>query len=228
MYFAPERAKRVIENLYRSLVEGGWLIVSPTEASTVLFSKFKTVNFPGVILYQKGAREISGLESVVLMETFPYPQPSYQKGRYSETAEILSRQEEDLKAVALRARACANQGKIEEARKWIEQAIEADKLNAAFHFLRATILQELGEIETAIASLKRALYIDPNFVLAHFMLGTLAVRQGKAKESQRHFDCALLLLKGYQKQDLLPESDGITAGRLIEIIESRTCMEESA
>jgi len=133
-----------------------------------------------------------------------------------------------LKALSLLARACANQGKIEEARSWIEQAIEADKLNAASHYLRATILQEQGEIETAIASLKRALYIDPNFVLAHFTLGTLAVRYGKVKESQRHFNFALRLLKDCRKEDILPESDGITAGRLIEIIQSSAVVEESA
>lgn len=53
MYFAPDMEKKVIQNLYRSLVDGGWLIVSPIEISHILFSQFVTVNFPGVILYKK-------------------------------------------------------------------------------------------------------------------------------------------------------------------------------
>ena len=56
MYLAPERARRVIRNLYRSLVDGGWLIVSPSETSHVLFSQFVTVNFPSVILYKKDGK----------------------------------------------------------------------------------------------------------------------------------------------------------------------------
>jgi chemotaxis protein methyltransferase CheR len=56
MYFAPERAKKVIKNLHRSLVDDGWLIVSPSETSHVLFSQFETVNFLGAILYRKAAR----------------------------------------------------------------------------------------------------------------------------------------------------------------------------
>ncbi|MHB0970456.1 MAG: CheR family methyltransferase [Thermoanaerobaculia bacterium] len=53
MYFTAERAKEVSGNLYRSLVEGGWLAVSPTETSNILFSSFSAVQFPGVVLYRK-------------------------------------------------------------------------------------------------------------------------------------------------------------------------------
>ncbi|MGH8705397.1 MAG: CheR family methyltransferase, partial [Burkholderiales bacterium] len=50
-YFAAERARQVVGNLFRSLVDGGWLIVSPAEASNALFSPFSAVPFPGVVLY---------------------------------------------------------------------------------------------------------------------------------------------------------------------------------
>lgn len=40
MYFTPECVKKVIKNLYCSLMEGGWLIVSPSEAFNVHFSQF--------------------------------------------------------------------------------------------------------------------------------------------------------------------------------------------
>lgn len=53
MYFDTEHEKNVIQNLYRSLVEGGWLIVSPSETSHLLFSQFVTVNFPEVVIYKK-------------------------------------------------------------------------------------------------------------------------------------------------------------------------------
>ena len=64
-------------------------------------------------------------------------------------------------------------------------------------------------------------------MLAHFALGNLTSRQGKLKESQKHFENALSLLSAYQQGEVLPESEGIAAGRLAEIIQSTTDREIS-
>jgi len=122
------------------------------------------------------------------------------------------------KVYSLLVRAYADQGLIKEALEWCEKAIAADTLNPGLYYLKATILQEQGAIEEAIGSLKRALYLDQDFVLAHFALGNLALQQGKFKASGKHFNNALSLLKIYGQEEVLPESEGITAGRLREII----------
>jgi chemotaxis protein methyltransferase CheR len=122
--------------------------------------------------------------------------------------------------MALLARAYANQGHLAAALEWCDKAIAADKLNAGLRYLRATIRQEQGANDEAMVSLKQALYLDPNFVLAHFALGNLALRQGKLKESDKHFANALWLLSAYRPEDVLPESEGVTAGRLMQIIRS--------
>ena len=62
MYFDSERQKKVVNKLYRSLLQDGWLVVSPSEASHILFSQFKTVNFPGAILYRKDMQKKIGSE----------------------------------------------------------------------------------------------------------------------------------------------------------------------
>jgi chemotaxis protein methyltransferase CheR len=54
MYFTPPQARTVIGNLHHALVEGGWLAVSPSEASQALCPEFTAVNFPGAIFYRKG------------------------------------------------------------------------------------------------------------------------------------------------------------------------------
>jgi chemotaxis protein methyltransferase CheR len=53
MYFTNERTKHVVNGLYNSLVEGGYLIVSASELSYQNFSQFLSVNFPGAIVYRK-------------------------------------------------------------------------------------------------------------------------------------------------------------------------------
>jgi chemotaxis protein methyltransferase CheR len=278
MYFSVEQATNVIGNFDRCLIDGGWLIVSPSETSQLLFSQFQAVSFPGATLYQKsshGIREAGRLPyssnqetlSLSWLPTIPaqldvdssaplpcgdLPPPAtqkrekddaqsspyeealtqYQQGSDTEAADklLLSLSQEgegQAKAAALLARVYANQGKLGEALQWCETSIAADKLNTAYHYLHAVILQERGSIKEATLSLNRALYLDQGFVLAHFALGNLTARQGKLKESQRHFKNALSLLSKFQLGEVLPESEGIAAGRLTEIIQSTIDRETS-
>jgi chemotaxis protein methyltransferase CheR len=270
MYFTPERIKRVILNFHRSLVDAGWLFVSPAEVSTELFSSFCPVHFQGAILYQKGEgrpprtafpypAEAASREEAVAVSTepvfdfipaSPVPAPSpdvpveHAKPTLYEEALALFEQgdyleaEEKLKAGpalpgtaeswALLARICANLGELAEARSWVEKALGADKLNAGLHYLRSVILQEQGAHEERIAALKRALYLDPNFVLAHFALGNFALQQRNFKEAGKHFANVLGLLADYQPDAVLPQSDGLVAGRLKEMVESAMAVEKAA
>jgi chemotaxis protein methyltransferase CheR len=88
---------------------------------------------------------------------------------------------------------------------------------ARAHYLRATILQEQSSVAEAIIALKHAVYAEPQFVLGHFALGNLTLKHGRHKESQKHFENVLLLLARYGPEDIVPESDGVPAGRLIEM-----------
>lgn len=147
----------------------------------------------------------------------------YRQGMYAQAVDKLidlASQDHDTKAMVLLARAYANYGKSVSALEWCEKAIAIDRLNPGCHYLHAMILQERGQVEEAVKSLQRALYLDHDFVLAHFALGNLSKRQGKIKESDRHFENALALLRKITQDEILPESEGITAGRLSEIITS--------
>src|SRR5256885_1073982 len=46
MYFTPQCMAQVIGNFHKALVVGGWLIVSPAEASHVLFPQYERVGAP--------------------------------------------------------------------------------------------------------------------------------------------------------------------------------------
>jgi chemotaxis protein methyltransferase CheR len=53
MYFESKQQQQVIRGFQRSLLEGGWLVVSPCETSPVFSSCFETVMFPGAAFYKK-------------------------------------------------------------------------------------------------------------------------------------------------------------------------------
>jgi chemotaxis protein methyltransferase CheR len=148
----------------------------------------------------------------------------YEKGCYPEAAakseELLSRNPSDANALTLLARIYANWGKLDRAFSWCEKAISVDKLHAGYRYLMAAILQELGRTEEAIASLKKTLYLDPKFIAAHVALGNISLRSGNRKESAKHFRHALTLLSSRPPEEVLPESEGINAERLTEIIKA--------
>jgi len=150
----------------------------------------------------------------------------YLQGRYAEAADTLvtsfARQAPGPRAFSLLTRALANQGNLADALAWCDRWIAADKLDPAGHYLRAVVLLERGDPDQTRVSLQRALYLHPDFVLAHFALGNLARSRGKIGEAEKHFANALHSLRRYQPDDLLPESDGLTAGRLTETLTSIT------
>jgi chemotaxis protein methyltransferase CheR len=240
MYFGAEQARQVVEKLRRSLVDGGWLITSPAETSNNLFSAFAVVQVPGMFLYRKmagGAPQTvvaghripvfdAGPESSraqapsALPETVPPKEARHEPIRVQETEPVAIHEpkQDETEAPCHMARTCANQGRLAEAIEWCEKAIASDKLNPASHYLLATIRQELGQGDAAAQSLKRTLYLDPNFVLAHFALGNFRLSRGQHRQAERHFENALALLRVQPHDEILPESEGLTTGRLTEII----------
>ena len=149
----------------------------------------------------------------------------YAEGRYADAAALLRVALEavpdgpaGLKALGLLTRSLANQGVLDQALAASQRWIAAEKLDAAAHYLHAMVLQELGERTGARAALQRAVYLQPEFILAHFALGNLARAQARSAEAQKHFANAAHLLRGLPADQLLPEAEGLTAGRLREII----------
>lgn len=294
MYFTQPHTKKVIKGFYHSLVEKGWLIVSPTETSQALFSKFRTIHYPSVILYKKEKwkrqydAETSRMQKTFILEPEPVkipepitfktpeeiPQPEwipkkkvekvekpipekieepvpkkieehvsakkssllsdaqklYKQGFYEEAvkkiAEYFDHNYQDADAHTLLTRIYANTGKLREAFACCEKAISLDKLNPSNYYLLASVLQEQKRFEDAALFLKRAIYLDQNFVIAHLALGNIMNKLGNSKESKKSFRNALILLKHYKPDTVLPESDGMTAERLIEIIQTTNSAEE--
>lgn len=146
----------------------------------------------------------------------------FESGRWAEAVESalasLAAAPGEPRAAGLLARAYANLGRLAEAREWGGRAVAAAKLDPSAHYLLATIMEEQGEPEAAARALGRALYLDPGFILAHFTLATLARRQGRREAAARHLDNALGLLRGARPEEPLPGADGLTAGRLAELI----------
>jgi chemotaxis protein methyltransferase CheR len=227
MYLTPAHAHKVVENLRSALTDDGWLAVSPTECSQALFSRFVAVNFPNTILYRKCSDEErsstwtpapSGTTPECRARVSDAPQLSTPVVAAAQTPAAPSQTDQGPQAFSQLARTLANQGKLADALAWSERWIGADKIDPAAHYLHAMVLQETGECEAARRSLERALYLQPDFALAHFALGNLARAESRNSVANKHFANALQVLRGCPPGQLLPESEGTTAARLMDII----------
>ena len=68
MYFERQQQHSVIQGFQRSLLDGGWLVVSPCETSIAFSACFETVMFPGAAFYK---RNIQGGKPQVIVPPFP-------------------------------------------------------------------------------------------------------------------------------------------------------------
>ncbi|HXG57445.1 MAG TPA: CheR family methyltransferase [Thermoanaerobaculia bacterium] len=230
MYFTPERAREVARKFHASLVEGGWLIVSPVETSSDLFSAYSVVHAEGAVVYRKERTSLSAgeapappqaeIERPRFRASAPSKRPSPRRPEPPAVREESPAPMSGGHAFAAESRRCANEGKLAEAAGWCEKAIAADKMNPLFHYLLSAIRLEQGEIEAATRSLTRSLYLDPDFVLAHFGLANIELGHGSRAGAERHLRNTLAALRRHADDELLPEADGLSAGRLGEIARS--------
>jgi chemotaxis protein methyltransferase CheR len=73
MYFTQDRFRQVVRGFYKSLMQGGYLIVSASELSIQNFLDFVPINFPGMVLYRKSSGKIENQHKFISDTTYPEP-----------------------------------------------------------------------------------------------------------------------------------------------------------
>ena len=213
MYFSPDQLRVAADRLQDSLAIGGHLFVAPSEATRILFPRLKLVRVAGAFCYTKPGPG-------ALTAAVPSKPPT---GRVRLDAEVkpprgIARPVDLAPTVAVptvaQAKALADRGRLAEALAVCDEIAPDMKATAPYHFMRATILQELGRPEDAAAELRRVLYLEPDFALAHLLLGNDALRAGDPRAAARHHATLAKILAGLPPEAVLPETDGMTVGEV--------------
>jgi chemotaxis protein methyltransferase CheR len=131
----------------------------------------------------------------------------------------LDQDPQHVPAHCLLGKLYANQGNLEEAQRWCERAIGLDRLQPEPYFLLSMIHQANGLVEQAVDALKKTIYLDPAFVLAHYTLGALYQQQGKRPLARRAFQNTRRLLADKPREEIVPAGDGLLVGRLQQLVE---------
>ena len=230
MYFSRQQALKVIARFRQCLVDGGWLIVSPCEASAELFGGFAGHYFPDAIYYQKTAPgELAAPRSMLCaVETEPPPGkpqgtpdsrvPLKQKpGNAKEACALAPRGKAGTDPI-VRARAYAKEGEVDEAIRCLDHTLKDGRPTAELYHARALIAMEAGDRRSAMDNLKRVVYLKPDFILAHYLMGVLQSEQDRRAEAARRFRTVHELLAALGDDDMVPGSDGLHAAYLRESV----------
>jgi chemotaxis protein methyltransferase CheR len=92
-----------------------------------------------------------------------------------------------------------------------EEFVQKDKTNGEAHFLHALILERLGQHNDSELALRRVIYLDRRYVLAHYCLALRLQSKGDYKSARHSFENVLRLLPNSDETHVFADADGITA-----------------
>jgi chemotaxis protein methyltransferase CheR len=213
LYFDAATARKVAGRLFRSLDDGGSLLVAPAELSSDVFADFELRNVSDTVVSSKAPNPPDEL-AVPPVPEVPVSAAATEAAR---GAPVKSPEAGAQEAYAA-ARAAAGRLEFAEAERLVSVTLERDPLMAKAHYLRGLIRLEEGDEDAALAALRRCVFSDPAFALGHFMLGGLFARAGESARSHKSLDAAASLLSDVDPNEVIDEGDGLTAGRVLELV----------
>lgn len=242
IYFSQDTVEQLVPCFRESLNDGGWLIMGHAEPNQTLFSKFRTVNTPGAVLYQRVDRPLPVAEAV-RPQPSPAPLVLPAASRREAPRPVSVRRpappsaprtgpkpapapaapagsppaDPSFSRLAV-ARGLADSGQWEKAAAACDAIIAAVPLDAWAYFYRAMVHEQLGEDELCEKALRRAIYLDRRLVLPHYHLGLFLARREDAVGAVRSFRNAQALLADLAEDQPVDTGEKITVGQLREAV----------
>ncbi len=202
MYFAPDKTQQVARKLSRSLIDDGWLVVSPSELSQALFSDFEPIRISDAILYRKS----NGRRQAAVEQTLSWIDESAPETENNPAVTISSPpstgNEIDLTArenphgqaqepavlperddIYSRALGMFQRGQIGDAAQCIIVALQKNGNDSRLLALLACIHAGEGKLAEAEECCRKAMDIEKLNPAHRYLLATVLKEQGRSKES---------------------------------------------
>jgi chemotaxis protein methyltransferase CheR len=143
----------------------------------------------------------------------PPPPPKARDGRPATTSPEPTRKPDpaptDLTELA-KVRRLADLGDLGGALSSCRTLLDKDALNPSAHFYHALILEQMGHHKETEQALRRAIYLDRDYILAHYYLGLLQQKQGVPQRAVRSFQNVLQLLSRKGDGATVLDADDLT------------------
>jgi len=171
MYFTRDHMRQVLRQLHQALADDGLLLVAGPEAAGRGVDGYEPMRFAHAIFYRKASGEAAQSapptrpHALIAPPVQAPPMPRRAAARPDADAHLLQ-------AIAR-----------------CEAAIARDKCDAALHVQHAALLEEAHQPQEARDALRRALFLEPELILARSAMDrlsqVLAARRGHHRETAR-------------------------------------------
>jgi len=192
IYFQIESTRRVVQNFYNSLNEGGYLFIGHSETLTSINDKFEALERDGVFLYRKpkaqrvftfGQSVATSRPRAVVTSAEPparptRPRPVRETRPAPAPVVVAPVTGSDLEKLLVEAHEHLAQGRPDRVQEIAAQILAFDVNNADAHLLFAYVKADTGDFGAALASCDRALAINPLLPVARYILGIIYQREG--------------------------------------------------
>ncbi len=125
----------------------------------------------------------------------------------------------DATDLFLISKSYANMGRYREGAGIIQDLINKNSSNPEFYYFYATILSEQRNWEEAEKNLIKALYLKPDFLSARFSYFLVLKKRNKHEKAIKEGQNLLNDIEMYDNNDVLPNTEGMTAGSLRQTID---------
>lgn len=233
IYFHPDTVLAIAEALTQRLTPEGWLLVGHAEPNPGFDRFAQATHLPHVTAYRPlTAPQIEAIaqapapadifhgltEKAVAWEPAApiAPMPVWPTAIPAQTADATPAAPPHHEGVA-QIRARADLGDLEGALKATMAALKVAPDDAVLRYYEGVLSKGLDHADAAEAALRKALYLDGGFALAHLQLGLLRVERGQVAAGRRSLATAERLSGTFPPEAPLPEGAGMTAQDLRDI-----------
>ncbi len=242
IYFDLTTTREVVSRFHRSLNDDGWLVVGHSEPMATIYEDwFEPRNFENTVLYRKLVQPPAKPVAALLPASLPntsLPNTSLPKTASLRTVPSVTHPPIKIQTSPLTttpiaapqivladmltfAKQAADQEQWDEALNWLAQAEVQDRLHPPIHYLRALVQLHQDQADSALKSLRQAIYCDPDFALAHYALAELYQQRGELKEAVRHLRLTQKAIASLPPDHCLWFSEDLTVEMLHELLTHR-------
>jgi chemotaxis protein methyltransferase CheR len=211
IYFDTEHAIKIINRLSRSLSDDGYILLGASDPVAMLHTglyasrecaslftrkpaehqQVKTSAVPLVIAREHPKRMLSDNHSAPIAKHSIDDEQQVHvlagQSKWDEVLALIAKMELSAELTStiltIKATGLANTGHLDDALRVCEDCLNRDKMSKDTYFIYALILSRRWK--ESESSFRKALYIDPDFLLCRYQLGLFLIRHGKHDEGKK-------------------------------------------
>lgn len=134
--------------------------------------------------------------------------------------DVVNSEGESPFLLQLKAKALANLGNLEEAAELCGLSQAGDPTDKHSYLIQAMALQGLDQLQEAETALRKGLYLDQEFVEAHYQLALVLFATGRMPDGLKSLENALQIAARGDPERAIHDAPGMTYGRFVEILQN--------